>query len=87
MAGIHVRFEISPEDFLCHLSEAAYRVALKHGFKVPFYEIELDFLKALREVIRKDMMASPACGSEPCREADRFGPWSEEAGKLFKMDE
>lgn len=87
MAGIHVRFEVTPELFLAHMTEAAYRVALQHGFKVPFDMIELDFLKALREVIGRDMQVSPACGhSQECRDAERFEPWSQAAGKLFQED-
>ena len=84
MAGIHVRFEVPPEKFLADLTEAAYRVALQHGLKVPFITMELDLHKALYEVIGRDMMASPACGSEVCRMAERFGPWSDEAERLFK---
>lgn len=40
--------------------------------------------RILEEVIEKDMLASPACGnSEECLMAKRFGPWSEDARKLF----
>lgn len=75
MTGVHVRFEISPEDFLAHLTEAVYEVALKHGINVPFVKIELDFYEALRNVIRRDMRESPACGaSKECVEALRYEP-------------
>ncbi len=42
MSGIHVRFEVSPEDFLAHLTEAVYAVALQHGFKDSFLKVQLD---------------------------------------------
>jgi hypothetical protein len=88
MAGIHVRFEVSPEALLGDLTEAAYRVALKHGIKVPFVEIELDLQKELRRVIQKDMVVSEACGSPDCLalKMGGFGPFSDNAKKLIRED-
>lgn len=86
MAGFHVKFEVTPETFLADLTEAAYRVSLKHGFHVPFTDVVFDLQKALREVIQKDMLASPACGSHECREAERFELSSPEAKQLFKEE-
>ncbi len=86
MPGIHVKFEIPPEEFLADLTGAAYRVALKHGFKVPFIKIELDLQEALREVIERDMWVSGQCGLfKPCHcEEGHFRPWSEEAEKAYQ---
>jgi hypothetical protein len=86
MPGIHVNFKISPEEFLNDLTEAAYEVALKYGFSIPFVDVELDLHKALREVIRNDMKVSPACGaSESCQAAGQVEPWSTEADRIFLM--
>ncbi len=87
MPGIHVNFEITPEKFLADLTEAAYHVALKHGLKAPFIQVELDLQHALREVIRRDMKASWACGSkEGCCEEVRFEPWTKSADGLFEAE-
>ncbi len=88
MAGIHVRFEVTPEEFLAKLTDAAYRVALKHGLKVSFVMIELDFQKALRGVIQKNMLVSEACGSSECLalKKESLEPWSEKVIKLFKEE-
>ncbi len=88
MAGIHVRFEVTPEKFLSDLTDAAYKVALKHGFRAPFDQVELDLLKALREVIQAEMQVSEACGSVECLalKKDSVEPWSSKALRLFKED-
>lgn len=87
MAGIHVRFEVRPEQFLADLAEAAYEVALHHGFRAPFDQVSLDLVKALRKVIQEEMQVSPACGAtEECRKSQQLDPWSPEARKLFKEE-
>ena len=84
MAGIRVKPSISPEEFLAHLSEAAYRVALRHGFKTPFVEMELDLEQALHEVMRMDMVISDLCGlNQVCYEAMNYELWTPEADKTF----
>jgi hypothetical protein len=37
-----------PEEFLAELTDAAYRVALRHGIKGSFVEVELGLWEALR---------------------------------------
>ncbi len=87
MAGIHVKFEVTPEQFLSDLTDAAYQVALRYGLRARFDQVELDLLTALRQVIQDEMQVSRACGiSKECCEAMRHEPWSEEACKLFKED-
>lgn len=88
MAGAHVRFEVSPENFLAHLTDAAFEVALKHGLKVPFIEIELDLHEALRRIIEVDLLVSEACGSPECLalKKESLGPWTPAAKKLFKEE-
>ena len=88
MAGIHVRFEVTPEKFLSSLTSAAYKVALKHGFRAAFNEVELDFLKALQKVIEEEMQVSEHCGSPECLalKKDSIQPWSLKAEKLFKEE-
>ena len=86
MPGIHVKFDVTPETFLTHLTEAAYEVVLKHGLKASFDVVELDLLEALRGVIGNDMQASHACGSGSCLKAERFDLWSPEAEKIFEEE-
>ena len=89
MAGIHVRFEVTPEKFLADLTSAAYQVALKHGFRTPFDQVELDLLKALRQVIKEEMQVSQACGSPECLalKKDAVEPWSGQAIRLFHEED
>jgi len=47
--------EPSAEAFLAELTDAAYRVALKHGFKSNFIDVQLDLWSALDQVIRKEL--------------------------------
>lgn len=87
MAGFHLKFQVDPDDFLGHLTEAAYNVALRHGLQVPFTEIKLGLFDALREVIRKDMFVSDECGLHViCQEATQFEPWSDEAKKIYEKE-
>jgi hypothetical protein len=87
MAGIHVKFDTQPEEFLGQLTEAAYRVALKGGFKASFIDVELDMQEALRDVIRQYMVACSYCGkTQKCIKAIRHEPFSAEANKLFLED-
>lgn len=86
MSGIHVKFDVTPEVFLSHLTEAAYRVALKHGFAAPFIEVELEMHQALREIIRRDMQVSPVCGAPVCHRAEQHEPWSPAAADLLPSD-
>ena len=84
MAGIHVKFDISPEKFLADLTIAAYEVGLKYGFKGSFVDFETEIYCALYDVIRKEMQVSPMCGScvsGTCREAPRYTPWTPEADR------
>lgn len=39
------------EDLLAELAAAAYRVALRHGLKGPFIDVELDLWGELRVVL------------------------------------
>ncbi|QQR79666.1 MAG: hypothetical protein IPJ69_09960 [Deltaproteobacteria bacterium] len=86
MAGIHVRFDITPEAFVADLTKAVYDVALKNGVKGSFLSIELDLQKALYEVVKKEMLGSEKCGSPDCRKAERFELDSEKSKTLFKED-
>ncbi len=58
MKIIHVRSNISPEEFLADLTNGVYQVILRSGFGTPFIEMELGLHDALREVIRDDMLVS-----------------------------
>lgn len=41
----------NPEEFLAELTDAAYRVALRHGLKGSFVDVELELWGALRQAI------------------------------------
>ncbi len=41
------------EEFLAELTDAAYRVALRHEFQGSFIQVELDLWTALRKVLGK----------------------------------
>ena len=72
MSGIHVKFEITAEELLAELTDAAYRVALTHGKEASFLEMELALQKELRKVIQKTMDFSSACGTfEECKKSRR----------------
>jgi hypothetical protein len=49
----------SSEDVLAHLTAAAYRVALRHGLRSPFIDVELDLWRELRRALT-------APGERPC---------------------
>ncbi len=85
MVGIHVRFDLPPEEFLAHLTEAAYFVSLKQGTSRPFTDLKFGLQEALREVIRRDMFVTDVCGVYGvCQEAVRLEPWTSEAEKAFE---
>jgi hypothetical protein len=41
------------EQLLAELASAAYQVALRHGLKGPFIDVELDLWRELRAVLRR----------------------------------
>jgi hypothetical protein len=41
------------EQLLAELTSAAYQVALRHGLKGPFIDVELDLWRELRAVLRR----------------------------------
>ena len=83
MAGIHVRYNVSPETFLAGLTKAVYDVVLKHGFAIPFIEVELELHNALRKVVEKDMMVSEGCGDVQCLAKAHHKIETPEAKKIF----
>ncbi len=42
---------VDPEGLLAELTAAAYQVALRHGLKGPFVDVELDLWRELRRVL------------------------------------
>lgn len=85
MPGLHVKFDVRPEEFLSHLADAAYRVAIKRGFKGSFLDFELELYKSLREVIKKDMVVADLCGLfTVCQESDRYEPWSKKSDEVYR---
>jgi hypothetical protein len=43
------------EELLARLTAAAYSVALRHGLKGPFLEVELGLWRALRDVLSEEL--------------------------------
>lgn len=58
-------YQDSPsERLLADLTDAAYRVALKHGIKGTFIDVELDLWAALRGVLAGESLAGGDLGEE-----------------------
>ena len=51
MVRINREQDADAELLLAELTEAAYGVALRHGLKGPFLDVELDLWRALRRVL------------------------------------
>lgn len=85
---MHIKFEVNPDEFLCHLTEAAYRSVLKHGIKASFLDVEMDLQHALRGVMAKDVVVSESCGSGECLAGKKtsLSVWSKPAKKLFRKE-
>ena len=56
--------ETLAEGFLAELTDAAYRVALRHGIKGTFVDLELDLWQALRQVLHLGESGQPSRVSE-----------------------
>jgi hypothetical protein len=54
------------EDAIAELAAAAYRVALRHGLRAPFIEVELDLWRALRAVAAGRAEAADRPEVVPC---------------------
>ena len=55
------------EELLARLTATAYSVALRHGLKGPFIDVELALWRALRDVLSEDLspvMALPRAWDE-----------------------
>jgi hypothetical protein len=50
--------ESATEEFLAELSAAAYGVALKHGLRGSFLDVELDLWRELRGVLRRELFGA-----------------------------
>jgi hypothetical protein len=48
-----LRLSVPVEDFLARLTDAAYRVSLKHGFQGSFLDVQLELWSALRGVVAR----------------------------------
>ncbi len=84
MPGILVKPDISPENFLSHLANAALKVTLHHSENQSMKDYRSAFEMALRDVIRKDMVVTDACGLfTVCSEGERYEPWSRETASLW----
>jgi hypothetical protein len=51
MVAVNLKSVPVDEDFLAELTEAAYGVALRHGLKGPFINVELELWRELRAVL------------------------------------
>ncbi len=45
--------DVRAEELLAELAQAAYCVALRHGIKGPFIDVELDLWRELRRVLAR----------------------------------
>jgi hypothetical protein len=53
MTAAIVESEFVAEELLAELASAAYGVALRHGIKGPFIDVELDLWRELRGVLNR----------------------------------
>ena len=49
----------TPEELLARLTTAAYSVALRHGLRAPFLDVELALWRELRRVLADEPPAAP----------------------------
>lgn len=54
-----LQLDAPAEEFLARLTEAAYDVALQHGFAGSFLDVRLDLWSALRGVVAHHVDARP----------------------------
>jgi hypothetical protein len=54
------------EDLLARLTSAAYQVALRHGLRGPFIDVELDLWRELRAVLAEGPNERPEVVRWPC---------------------
>ena len=64
MSHSHIREHVEliakhEEDFLARITDAAYRVALKHGFKGSFVDLQLELWSVLRDVVARHVSPRP----------------------------
>ena len=52
----------STDDLVAELTDAAYRVALKHGFKGTFIDVQLELWAALRGVVLRELFLPDLVG-------------------------
>ncbi len=53
MVAANERFAAVSEEVVAELASAAYRVALRHGLRAPFIDVELDLWRALRSALNE----------------------------------
>jgi len=64
------RTDVTPsgEELLARLTTAAYSVALRHGLRAPFIDVELALWRELRALLRQELLAAESCRrSHPSR--------------------
>lgn len=49
------------DGLVANLTEAAYQVALRHGIRAPFVDVQLDIWSALRAVMAEHLEESHSC--------------------------
>lgn len=54
-----LRLDAPAEDFVAQLTEAAYTVALGHGFTGSFVDVQLDLWSAIRGVVARHAGVRP----------------------------
>ena len=54
---------VRAEELLARLTAAAYGVALKHGLRAPFIDVELDLWRELRDTLALEL---PDGSAAPC---------------------
>jgi hypothetical protein len=65
MVASNVSYRTVSEQLLAELTAAAYQVALRHGIRGSFLDVELELWRELRAVVARPIRRPRGAGAEP----------------------
>jgi hypothetical protein len=65
MVAPRIDVSTSGDELLARLTATAYSVALRHGLKAPFIEVELALWRELRAVLADELPGAPRLWVDP----------------------
>jgi len=89
MAASSYQLHDTVEEFLAELTDTAYRVALKHGVRGSFFNVQLDLWTALRAVLGRKanvshLPAFTSSSADPPEQTGRPSVWPSAGSPLLK---